>query len=222
PFLGLRAIRFSLRYKDVFFQQLRALLRAGVDRELRIMFPLVASVDDFLEARDAVQECIGQLAEEGLAHHSSPQLGVMVELPSVVEVIEELAAEVQFISIGSNDLIQYLLAVDRTNDQIADLYLPSHPAVLRCVRRIAAAAQAKGIPLSICGDMATDAGLIPFLLGIGIRYLSMDPHAIPAVQAAVQAVELPEAVMFAERLLSCGSIRAVRACLESGPANRQR
>lgn len=214
PFLGLRAIRFSLRYKDVFVQQLRALLRAGADRDLQIMFPLVASVDDFQEARGLVEDCIRQLNQEGLAHHASPRLGVMVELPSVVEVIDELAAEVQFISIGSNDLIQYLLAVDRTNDQIADLYLPSHPAVLRCVKRIAQAAQARDIPLSICGDLATDVSLLPFLLGIGIRRLSMDPHALPKVQRVIQGVSLADAEASARQLLACGTVREVRELLQ--------
>lgn len=216
PFLGLRAIRFSLRYKDVFFQQLRALLRAGVDRDLHIMFPLVASVDDFIEARELVQECCRQLAQENVPHNPAPRLGVMVELPSVVEVIDELVREVHFISIGSNDLIQYLLAVDRTNDQIADLYLPSHPAVLRCVHRIVSAACRRNIPLSICGDMATDAALIPFLLGIGIRRLSMDPHAIPGVQQRIQALDAGKAQAFASRLLACGTIREARTCLDQG------
>ncbi len=216
PFLGLRALRFSLRYKDIFCQQLRALLRAGEGHELQIMFPLVASVDDFREARDLVQECIRQLAKEGIGHNPTPRLGVMVELPSVVEVIEELAREAQFISIGSNDLIQYLLAVDRTNDQIADLYQPAHPAVLRCVRRIVKAASAQDIPLSICGDMATAPALIPFLLGIGIRRLSMDPHAIPAVQRCVQGLNAESARVYAERLLACATVREVRSCLEQG------
>jgi phosphotransferase system enzyme I (PtsP) len=213
PFLGLRAIRFSLRYKEIFCQQLRALLRAGHGYELQIMFPLIASVDDFEQARAVVWECLEQLRAEEVEHNPSPRLGVMIELPSVVEVVDELAREVDFMSIGSNDLIQYMLAVDRTNDQISELYMPYHPAVLRTVNRVAKAAERAGVPLSICGDMAREAKLTPFLVGIGIRCLSMDPHAIPGIQAALRNVTVAQCRRFSDQLLALGTIREVQELL---------
>ena len=123
PFLGLRAIRFSLRYRDLFHQQLRALLRAGSDSSLRIMFPLISSVDEFVLAKNEVYECCKALNQEGVAANPSPELGVMIELPSAIEVVDELAAEADFLCIGSNDLVQYMLAVDRTNAYVSDLFL---------------------------------------------------------------------------------------------------
>jgi len=215
PFLGLRAIRFSLRYKKVFTQQLRALLRAGAGRDLAIMFPLVASVDDFLQARDVVHECLEQLTKEGREHNVNPRLGIMVELPSMVEVIDEVAREVDFLSIGSNDLIQYMLAVDRTNHHISDLYMSGHPAVLRTLNRVARAAEKYNIPLSLCGDMATEKNLLPFLIGIGIHKLSMDPHAIPGVQKIIQAIHSREARAYARKLLRMGTIREIQEVLDS-------
>ena len=153
PFLGLRAIRFSLRHKDIFAQQLRALLRAGEDSKLRIMFPLVSSVDDFIQAKDLVAECCGNLRSEGVAHCGSPELGVMIELPAAVEIVDEFAREVDFLCIGSNDLVQYILAVDRTNEQLAELYVPYHPAVLRSLKRIAAAAEEHEVDLP-CAEIS--------------------------------------------------------------------
>jgi len=216
PFLGLRAIRFSLRYRNIFTQQLRGLLRAGVDTELQIMFPLVSSVEDFTDARAVVQECIAALAEEGLEHNPRPRLGAMIELPSAVEVAEELAEEADFLSIGGNDLVQYMLAVDRTNEHISDLYVAYHPAVLRALNRVAQAARRHRKPLSFCGEMASDPKMIPFLLGIGIHALSVEPRQIPRVQQVVVNLRADEAEKRARHLLSLGRVRDVARALEIG------
>ena len=213
PFLGLRAIRFSLRYKEIFTQQLRALLRAGTGVNLRIMFPLISSVDDFVEARDVVRECIEQLKKEGIQHNDKPELGAMLELPSAVEIADELAAEADFLSIGGNDLVQYILAVDRTNEHISDLYLSHHPAVLRALKRIAAAVLARKKPLCLCGEMAADPKMIPFLLGIGITTLSIEVRLIPRVHQFVSEVDMAEARKTADALLRMGRISEVAAAL---------
>ena len=207
PFLGLRAIRFSLRYHNVFAPQIRALLRAGVGHQLRIMFPLVGSPDEFFAARDFVAECATRLAGEGVPHNNAPELGIMVELPSAVEMIDELAAEADFLSIGSNDLTQYLLAADRTNQAVADYYLPHHPALLRAIKRVVDGAARHHCSLSICGEIGGNPHFLPFLLGIGIRQLSLDARRIPAVQRCVMALDMAEARKVAERALRAHTIK---------------
>jgi phosphotransferase system enzyme I (PtsP) len=216
PFLGLRAIRFSLRYKDIFVRQLRALLRAGVGTDLHIMFPLISSVDDFVEARAVVQECQQELTREKLPHLAQPKLGAMIELPSAVEVADELAEEADFLSIGGNDLVQYMLAVDRTNEHISDLYVAYHPAVLRALRRVVDAARRHRKPLSFCGEMAADPKMIPFLVGIGIRTISVDARQIPRVQQLIGQLDAGQAQSTAERLLRMGKISDVAAALNIG------
>ena len=216
PFLGLRAIRFSLRHREVFEQQLRALLRAGEGSALRILFPLVSSVDDFVEAREILRDCARDLAAAGVPHQPAPELGAMVEIPSAVEIAADLAEEADFLCIGSNDLVQYILAVDRTNEHIADLYCPYHPAVLRALRRIADAAARKDTDLSICGDMATDLRLIPFLLGIGLTKFSMDSHRLPKVQQAIANTDYAEARRAADHMLALKRVSDVAAFLGAG------
>ena len=216
PFLGLRAIRFSLRYRDIFVQQLRALLRAGAGAELSIMFPLVSSVEDLVDARTVVHDCIRELEGEGVPHNAAPRLGAMIELPSAVEIADELAREADFLSIGGNDLVQYMLAVDRTNEHISDLYVAYHPAVLRALSRVVAAAVRHKKPVSFCGEMASDPKLIPFLLGIGLRQLSVEPRQIPRVQQVVRGLDAREATRHAQHVLSLGRVREVAKALEIG------
>ncbi|HMP90897.1 MAG TPA: phosphoenolpyruvate--protein phosphotransferase [Kiritimatiellia bacterium] len=216
PFLGLRAIRFSFRYKNIFIQQLRALLRAGADRNLKIMFPMISSVDDFVQARQVVNECIEQLRNEDISCHEHPKLGAMIELPAAVEVVGELAGEADFLSIGGNDLVQYMLAVDRTNQQISDLYVSHHPAVLRALKRIACACSDNKSSLSFCGEMATDTKMLKFLVGIGIRQFSVEPRMIPLVQAALSAMNTGECRSWADSLLAMGKISDVDAAMKNG------
>lgn len=219
PFLGLRSIRFSLRHKDVFCSQLRAILRAAAfaDKPVRIMFPMISSVDELLEAKALVAECAADLKRSRIWHQASPVIGIMIELPAAVEVIDALAEESAFFSIGTNDLIQYTLGVDRTNEKVADLYVPHHPAVLRALKRIVQSAVSYGRDVSVCGDMAHDLRYIPFLIGIGIRKLSLDARYLPRVQAKIMALDSRQAASHARELLSLSRIsdttRAISALI---------
>lgn len=209
PFLGMRSIRFSLAYKELFHQQLRAILRAGAGagKRLKIMFPLISSLDEFLEARHSVYTCITELEQEGCAHNNEPLIGVMIEVPSVIAIIDELAQRADFFSIGTNDLIQYLLAVDRTNEKVASLYTPFHPSVLRSLRTIVAAAQRAEKDVSICGEMALQERFLSFFVGIGVRELSIEPSKLPRIQVALGKIDTREAVRFSEKVLLCSTLR---------------
>lgn len=213
PFLGLRAIRFSLLHKDIFAEQLRAFLRAGAGGNTRIMFPLIASLDDFIEARDVVYDCMKELDARGVPYNRVTKIGIMVELPSAVELIEDLAHEADFMSIGTNDLIQYMLAVDRTNEMVSKLYLSHHPAILRAIERVVSVAKSHRKDVSICGDIAMDPKMIPFLLGAGITKLSLPPRRVYEIQQAIGRVSMEKAVYTARRMLACSRISEVEACL---------
>ncbi len=211
PFLGLRAIRFSLQYQTIFQQQLRALLRAGAGlaKKMRIMFPLISSLDDFLQAKEVVEECRLQLTREKVDFNPEPRLGVMIELPSAVELARELAREADFLCLGTNDLIQYMLAADRTNPEVASYYQPRHPAVLRALHRVAKAARLEKRTLSLCGEMVNDSGLMPFLMGIGIRDFSLDPHGIADFRRAVRQIHVGQAEKQAREILAMPTTREV-------------
>jgi phosphotransferase system enzyme I (PtsP) len=215
PFLGLRAIRFSLLHKDIFSEQLRAFLRAGAGGNTRIMFPLIASLDDFLEAREVVYSSMRELEERGVPYNRDTKIGIMVELPSAVELIEDLAHEVDFMSIGTNDLIQYMLAVDRTNDQVSKLYLSHHPAILRAIERVISVANKHHKDVSICGDIAMDPKMIPFLIGAGITKLSLPSRRAFAIQQTIQQISMEKAVYTARRMLSCSRIAEVEALFDN-------
>ena len=215
PFLGLRALRFSLRNPEIFKQQLRAMLRvAHGNPQAKVMFPLVASLDEFLAAKDLARICQQELDREGVPNRM-PELGVMVELPSAAMLAPELARAADFLSIGSNDLIQYLLAVDRTNDEVAAYFAPHHPAVLRSLKGIVESAEKAGKPVSLCGDLGTDPRMLGFLLGIGLRSLSLDPMAIPAVQSRIEQIDLARARDQAQRMLSFGRTDEVAEYLKT-------
>ena len=171
------------------------------------MFPLVGSPDEFRAAREFVAECAAQLARENIPHNSAPSLGIMVELPSAVELIDELAEQADFLSIGTNDLVQYLLAADRTNQAVADYYVPYHPAVLRALHRVAEGAARHDCPLSICGEMGGEPRFLAFLLGIGIRRFSLDARRLPALQRAIGTISTATARAFAERALQTRSVQ---------------
>ncbi len=209
PFLGMRSIRFSLKHKDIFSQQLRAILRAGHQADLKIMFPMISSLDEFLEAKEIVRESMFSLSKDKIPYHASAQIGLMIELPSVLEIIEDLAQAADFFSIGTNDFIQYMLAVDRTNEKVADLYLPYHPSILRGLKRIVDAAITFKKEVSICGDMAHDEKYIAFLLGIGVRRFSVDVHHIPKVQRLIVGTDVRLAKKNVEFLLTKPKIKEI-------------
>ena len=231
PFLGVRSIRFSLRNRDIFTQQLRAMLRATRGRELHVMFPLVSSIEELREGRAVVERCAAELRAEDHEISREVAVGAMVEVPSMIPMIDSFAREADFLSIGTNDLIQYLLAVDRTNEKVAHLYLPHHPAVLRTLEQVVAGGARHGVPVSVCGDMAHQRRYLPFLLGIGVRWLSVEPIYLSAVQAEIARIDLAAATVAAERLLAAATVDevtdllpveeyATHSWVESSPAVR--
>ncbi len=213
PALGLRSIRFSLRNRPVFAQQLRAMLRAGEGRALKIMFPLVSSLDELRTAKECVAECILDLRDEGVTCNGSPELGIMVESPAAVELAAALAQEADFFSIGTNDLVQYLLAVDRTNERVADLYIDHHPAVFRAIKRVLDAASTASIPVSVCGEMAANTKVLPILLGMGLRSLSIEPRSVRRVRSIIMGIDITEAEAQADQVLESDEITATEALL---------
>lgn len=219
PALGLRSIRFSFRHDEAFQQQLRAILRAGAgENRLRIMFPMISSVEDFEQAARTVHLCIDALRTEGEPCCENPPLGMMVEVPSAVEIIDALAKRAAFFSVGTNDLIQFLLAVDRTNEKVASYFTPYHPSVLRAVARIVEAGLRHGTEVSICGEMAHDPRCAEFLIGIGVRVLSVDPQYLPAIQRNIGTLCLDHARRRARALLAVDTIAEVHQLIASAEA----
>ena len=214
PFLGLRGMRFAFRHRAIFETQVRALLRAGHDRPLKLMFPLVSSVDSLRVARDLVTDMIRDLKTDRVPHQPQPELGAMIELPGAVGIADALAAESDFLSIGSNDLVQYMLAVDRTNAQVAEWYVPWHPAVLRAIKTVVEAARRQNKPLSLCGDMAESPKLIPLLIGMGITSLTVPPRRIPQIQRLVQGVDSAAAEALAAKVLGASTVAEIARLLD--------
>jgi phosphotransferase system enzyme I (PtsP) len=214
PALGLRAIRFLFRNREIFNQQLRAILRAAVEAEnARIMFPMISSLDEFREAKQAVFDCMQELEQKKLPYHQIPLFGPLIEIPSVLEIIDDLIAESDFLSIGTNDFVQYMLAVDRANEKVTGLYRPDHPAVLRALAKISKAANAQKKELSICGEMAHEPLYIPFLLGVGVQIFSVYPKFIPSVQKIISEFTVADAETYAEQLLTETTLKGIRAAL---------
>ena len=214
PFLGWRGIRICLDNLDLFKTQLRALLRAGVHGDVQILLPMVSDVEEIRRARDVIEETKAELRREGTAFGEACKVGIMIEVPSAAILVAQMAAEVDFLSLGTNDLTQYTLAVDRGSAKVAQLYDPLHPAVLRLIKAVADAGLRAGIPTSICGEMAGDPKAVLLLLGLGIRILSLSPGLIPEVKEVVRVLELDHARDVASRCLELESGSAVRRHLD--------
>lgn len=210
--LGLRGLRLCLSFEEVFQAQLRALLRAAARGSLRIMFPFVTGVEEFRLARAAVAQAAAALRARGVSPPQVP-LGVMIEVPSAALTIDLLAAEADFVSIGTNDLIQYCLAVDRTDDRVSGLYEPLHPAILRILRYVARGGRRRQVPVSVCGEMAADSAVLPLLIGLGLREFSMTPAAIPLAKQTVRATRVSDAARLASRALKGATASEVERTL---------
>lgn len=207
PAMGLRSIRYSLQRVDVFRTQLRALFRAGAVGPMQILFPLISGVGELRQAKQLCRDVVEELEREGLPHAKEVPVGVMIETPSAAVIADLLAGECDFLSIGTNDLIQYALAADREDEHVGYLYHPLHPAILRVLRETVTAAARLGKPIAMCGDMAGDPMLAWILVGLGLRNLSMAPRQIPLVKSIIRATDVTEA----ERLLG----QAMTMCTET-------
>jgi phosphotransferase system enzyme I (PtsI) len=189
PFLGWRGIRVSLARPKMFREQLRAMLRASLHGPVGIMYPMVCSVREVMEANEHLAECRRELEEEGLVFTHPVQRGAMIEIPSAATIADLLAPHVDFFSIGTNDLVQYTLAVDRVNERVSDLYQPTHPAVLRLIRNVVEAAHQKGVWVGICGEMAGDVAATPLLVGLGLDELSASSGQVARVKHAIRQLD---------------------------------
>jgi phosphoenolpyruvate-protein phosphotransferase (PTS system enzyme I) len=215
PFLGWRAIRFCLENIDIFKTQLRAILRASVIGNVKIMFPMISGLDELRRTIAVLAECNEELRKAKIDVGEKIEVGTMIEIPSAAISANVLAREVDFFSIGTNDLIQYALAVDRVNEKTAHLYEPTHPAVLRLLKMIADAAHANNIWVGVCGEMAGDVALTPLLLGLGVDELSASAMLVPRVKRAVQSLAIPECRELVEETLKLDTGSEILArCLE--------
>jgi phosphotransferase system enzyme I (PtsI) len=201
PFLGWRAIRFCLARPDIFKIQLKAILRASAHGNLKIMYPMISGIEEFQQANEILEECKQELRKRKVTFDEKIEVGAMIELPSAALTADLLAKEALFFSIGTNDLIQYSLAVDRTNEKVAYLYEPTHPAVLRMIKNIVDAAHNAKRWVGMCGEMAGEPAFIPMLLGLGLDELSMPSAIIPEVKYIIRAIKYQDAKIMAEKAL---------------------
>jgi len=213
PFLGWRAIRMCLDESELFKVQLRALLRAAVHGDLRIMLPLVVTVDEVRETRQLISECVDELAKRRVPFRDDVPLGVMIETPAAAVACDTFARDVDFFSIGSNDLVQYMLAVDRGNANLAPRYTPFHPAVLRLMAQVQATGAANGIDVCVCGEMASQPLAVFALIGLGLRQLSVSPRAVAEVKRVIRGVRAEVAAEAAKAAMACSTAREAEVLL---------
>lgn len=215
PFLGLRSIRLSLRQPKMFRTQLRAMLRAAADGQLKIMFPMITTLHELRTARMVLRQALEDLAEEGAELPEKVDVGMMVEVPAAVLMLERFLQEVDFISLGTNDLIQYTMAVDRGNEYVADLYAGHDPAVLRLIKQALDLAAQHGVDASICGEMSSTPATALMLVGLGVRTLSAPPASLPQVKQAIRNVNLTDCQELASRAFDFDTAREVDQYLQT-------
>jgi phosphotransferase system enzyme I (PtsI) len=215
PFLGWRAIRFCLAQPELFRAQLRAILRASAEGNVKMMYPMISGLDELNQANAIVEKCKAELRAEGKPFDENLAVGAMIEIPSAALIADTLAQRVKFFSIGSNDLIQYTLAADRTNERVSHLYEPTHPAILRLIKATVDASHRHGLWTGVCGEIAGDTFLTPLLLGLGVDELSTAPSVVPQVKYIVRRLKMSEAQALAEFALQCESPSEIyRRCQE--------
>ena len=202
PFLGCRSIRLCLQKPDLFESQVRAALRVSVFGPIKIMLPMISTIEELRTAKEMIAKVREELASEGVEMAPRVPVGIMVEVPSIALIIDRVTDEVDFFSIGTNDLVQYSLAVDRVNEHVAHLYQPAHPGILRLIREVIITSNRADIPVSICGEMCSEPAYILLLMGLGLRHFSLSPIAIPTVKRVIRQVTMKEAVKVADECLN--------------------
>jgi len=215
PVLGLRAIRYCLHKPEVFLTQLRAILRAAYYGQVRILLPMISRIEEIQETKRLLAQAVDSLKKDGLPHQKKLPIGVMIEVPSAAIMADSLAREIDFFSIGTNDLIQYTMAIDRGNRQVAYLYSPTAPAVLRLLKMVVTAGERNNIPVFMCGEMAGEGIYVPILLGLGIKELSTNPQAIPLIKNAIRLLNVDQTKKFVDKLLKLTTTEKIEQLVES-------
>jgi phosphotransferase system enzyme I (PtsI) len=220
PVLGLRGLRLCMKHRDMFRTQLRAILRASAFGNIRIMFPLVSGIQELRQVKTLVKEVKGELKSEGIAYDEAIKIGIMIEVPAAAMIADILATEADFFAIGTNDLIQYSLAIDRSNENVSYLYEPLHPALLRLIRFVITSGKRAGIPVSMCGEMASDPLYSVILLGLGLEIFSMNPSSIPVIKNILRSVKYKDCKKIAEAALEKKTAQEIEEFLIESVATR--
>jgi phosphotransferase system enzyme I (PtsI) len=218
--MGFRGIRLFIKYPELLKTQLRAIYKANTEGNIKIMIPMLSSVDELLTVKRIAADVKTELAEEGFPVKKDPEFGVMVEIPAAAIILDSLLGEIDFVSIGTNDLVQYTLAVDRINQYVSELYEPFHPAVLRLINLVVQTAHKKGKPVSVCGEMASDPYAIPLLIGLGVDILSVPAKMYLRSKHSVRSMNFEKFSALAQRALSLPTSDEIRRLVEDEVSNR--
>jgi phosphotransferase system enzyme I (PtsI) len=215
PFLGCRSIRLCQSKPEIFRTQIRAILRVSCEGDVKCMLPMITTVAELRWAKTVIDEVRAELRQEGVPFSEGLPVGIMIEVPAAAMMADSLAREADFFSIGTNDLIQYTLAVDRTNERVAHLYTPAEPSVLRLIKNVVDAAQRHDVEVSMCGEMAGDPVFVKLLLGMGLRTLSIAPAQAPQIKKLVRSIALDDACALADKVLAAESREDVMVALNA-------